>query len=333
MQNLSGSSVGGSNGVCLIVRALSAGSSKPIPVVRAPVAPEAYVMSLTPRWRDLYIIARPLGETVVVKKTEHTDLHLHLLPDVDDGARDEPTALAYAERMVAAGIETATVTPHIGAPWFDVSVHEIADRTRELQAALDRASIPLSVRTGGELHPQGAAALAPAELELIAQGPPGRRWVLAEVPFAGVDAEFVSVIRSIGARGFGAVIGHPERARGLVHGDGMRHLMSLMRDGAVLQVNTGSLLGHHGPEAHEAARRMIRSRSAYIVSSDGHPGTRDQLLTDAIDPALGHGASHLQLEHMLSSNSRLLLRDGLRPVGHGRWQPSERVLEELGIPA
>jgi len=289
------------------------------------------VCSLTPRWRDLYKTLRGLRETVGVKQTQHTDLHLHLLPDVDDGARDEASALAYAERMVAAGISTATVTPHIGAPYFDVSVHEVAERTRALQAGLDRAGIALRVRAGGELHPQGAASLTPAELELVAQGPPGRRWVLAEVPFSGVDADFVETIRSIGDQGFGAVIGHPERARGVIHAGGMVHLLSLLREGAVFQVNTGSLLGHHGPEAHEAARRMIRSRSAYIVSSDGHPGTRDQLLTDAIDPALRIGASHPQLEQMLSSNPRLLLRDGLQPVGHRRWQPSERVLEELGV--
>lgn len=290
-------------------------------------------MKFRSRWRDLYMIVSPLRETVGVKQPQHTDLHLHLLPDVDDGARDEATALAYAARMVAAGIDTATVTPHIGAPYFDVSIAEVSDRTRALQAALDREAIPLHLHTGGELHPQAAATLAPRELELVAQGPASRRWVLAEVPFAGIDAEFVSAIRAIGRRGFGVVIGHPERARGVVHADGMVHLLSLLREGAVLQINVGSLLGHHGPEAHEAARRMVRSRSAYILSSDGHPGTRDQLLTDAIDPALGIGASQLQLEQMLSSNPRLLLRDGLRPVGHRRWQPSERTLDELGITA
>jgi len=292
-----------------------------------------FAHSVAPRWHDLYTTDRFLGETVRVKHTPHTDLHLHLLPDVDDGARDETTALAYAARMVAAGITSATVTPHIGAPYFEVSVGEVADRTRALQAALDREAIALHLHTGGELHPTGVANLSPVELDLVAQGPRGRRWVLAEVPFAGIDAEFVSLVRSLGARGFGAVIAHPERARGVVNGDGMRHLLSLMRDGAVLQVNAGSLLGDHGPEAREAARRMIRSRSAYVLSSDGHPGTRDQLLTDAYDPALRVGASIPQVDQMLSSNPRLLLRDGLLPVGHAKWQPGDRVLEELGVPA
>jgi protein-tyrosine phosphatase len=272
-----------------------------------------------------------LGETVGVKKTKHTDLHLHLLPDLDDGARDEATALTHAEKMVAAGIETATVTPHIGAPYFDVAASEVSDRTRALQEALDRSAIPLRLRTGGELHPLAAANLTDAELDLVAQGPAGRRWVLAEIPFAGVDDNYSETIRSIGRRGFGVVIAHPERARGVVDGDGMQKLLSLLLEGAVFQVNAGSLLGHHGQDAREVARRMIRSRSAYVISSDGHPGTRDQLVTDAYDPALELGASIAQVERMLSSNPRLLLRDGLKPIGQVHHQPGERMLAELGL--
>src|ERR1700759_4498544 len=107
------------------------------------------------------------------------DLHLHLLPGVDDGARDEAAALAHAARMAAAGVHEATVTPHVGSSFFPVDVATIAERTAELQRALDRAAIALRVRRGGEIHPEAAAELAPADLELIAQGPPGARWVLA----------------------------------------------------------------------------------------------------------------------------------------------------------
>ena len=51
------------------------------------------------------------------------DLHLHLLPGVDDGAPDEDTAIAHAVKMVAAGVRTAAVTPHVGSPYFPVDPH------------------------------------------------------------------------------------------------------------------------------------------------------------------------------------------------------------------
>jgi protein-tyrosine phosphatase len=44
----------------------------------------------------------------------HIDLHLHLLPGVDDGAPDEAAALEHAARMVADGVREATACLLLG---------------------------------------------------------------------------------------------------------------------------------------------------------------------------------------------------------------------------
>ena len=69
----------------------------------------------------------------------HFDLHLHLLPGVDDGPADEAASLAHAERMARAGVLEATVTPHVGHPDFPLDVATIPDGTRVLQEAIDAA--------------------------------------------------------------------------------------------------------------------------------------------------------------------------------------------------
>jgi protein-tyrosine phosphatase len=243
------------------------------------------------------------------------DLHLHLLPGVDDGAPDEATALAHAERLVADGIRTATVTPHIGSPFFLVDPFEVRERTAELQRVLDREGIDLALRPGGEIHPEAAADLTGAQLEAIAHGPAGGRWVLAEVPFAGIDEAFADGIRAIGARGFGVVIAHPERAAGVLSDGGLGRLRPLLDAGAVLQVNACSLMGRQGDEALEAARRLVRGRLAYVIASDGHPGHRDHTLLDGERAAGAAGASRAQLVQLTQANPRFLLRHGLPPVG------------------
>ncbi len=43
------------------------------------------------------------------------DLHSHLVPGVDDGARSLEEALEAVERMVAAGIGRIVTTPHVNA--------------------------------------------------------------------------------------------------------------------------------------------------------------------------------------------------------------------------
>ena len=112
------------------------------------------------------------------------DLHLHLLPAVDDGARDEAAALRHARALVAAGVREATVTPHVNRR-TGLDLASIPARTAALQEALDGEGLPLRLHPGGELHPCRVDALSDDELGVIAQGPPGARWVLFEVPMRG----------------------------------------------------------------------------------------------------------------------------------------------------
>jgi protein-tyrosine phosphatase len=241
------------------------------------------------------------------------DLHLHLLPGVDDGAPDEAAAVAHAARMVAAGVRVATVTPHVGSPCFDVDARSIPERCAALQRTLAAEGLPLRLHAGGEVHPEAAADLTTTELELIAHGPRGARWVLAEVPFAGIDDQFLDGLDAIRGRGFGIVIAHPERAAGILDG-GLARLRGAMEAGAVLQVNACSLLGRQGPEALAAAKHMIRLRLAYIIASDGHPGHRDHTLADGEPAAGAAGASPAQLVQLTQANPRFLLRHGLPRV-------------------
>jgi protein-tyrosine phosphatase len=249
------------------------------------------------------------------------DLHLHLLPGLDDGAPDEATALAHARRMVADGIHAATVTPHVGSPFFDVDPLAVAEHTAALQAALDREGLALELHAGGEVHPAGAADLTATQLGAIAHGPTGARWVLAEVPFAGIDEPFLDGLRAIAGRGFGVVIAHPERAAGLLSDGGLERLRPALNAGAVLQVNACSLMGRQGPEAQDAAHRLVRCGLAYVIASDGHPGHRDHTLADGEAAARAAGASAVHAAQLTRANPSFLLRHGL-PAGRPAQHPA-----------
>src|SRR4051794_21132911 len=240
----------------------------------------------------------------------YTDLHLHLLPGVDDGARDERESVEHAARMARDGVHEALVTPHVGHPQFPIDVETIAARTAALQAALDRAGVAVRLHAGGEIHPLVAASLSAGELRAIAAGPPGGRWVLAEVPFDGVDGAFLAGCRAIRRHGFGMVIAHPERAAGLLDG-GLAALRGELRAGAVLQVNVCSLMGRHGVEAQQGARRLVGSGLAYVLASDGHPGTREHTLAAGLALAVEAGASPVRAWQLTQANPRFLLRHGL----------------------
>lgn len=242
----------------------------------------------------------------------YTDLHLHLLGGVDDGARDERQSIEFARRMVREGVHEAAVTPHVGSGW-PVAVETIPERTARLQRALDREGLELRLHTGGEIHPDGARGLRHHELELISHGPPGSRWVLMEVPFAGVDERFIETCRIVRGRGYGLLIAHPERAAGLLPA-GLDLLRGELAAGSLLQVNVCSLLGNHGPEAQSAAVTLVRDGLAFVLASDAHPGSREHTLRPGFDLALRAGASSLQAFRLTQGNPRFLLRHGIPPA-------------------
>lgn len=263
-------------------------------------------------------------------RMSYVDLHLHLLPDVDDGPPDEPASLAFAATLVADGVKEATVTPHVAHARFPIDVASIAERTAVLQDALDRERIALTLHPGGEIHPSGASELDRAELDLIAHGPPGARWVLLEAPFGGISRLFLDACRHVRAQGFGLLIAHPERASGLLAG-GLSRLRAEMAAGAVLQVSVCSLLGRNGAEARTAANHLIRTGLAYVVASDGHGAGRANTLAEGIAPARAAGASAVQTWQLVNANPVFLLRHGIAPEpARGARASSARTHPSLG---
>jgi protein-tyrosine phosphatase len=259
----------------------------------------------------------------------HVDLHLHLLPGVDDGAPDEAAALEHAARMVADGVHEATVTPHVGAPMFPLDPLTIPERTAAMQTALDREGLALRLHPGGEIHPDRAADLTRRELDAIAHGRPGARWVLAEVPFEGVDERFIDGLAAIRGHGFGVLIAHPERARGVLDG-GLSLLSDELERGAAFQVNVCSLLGRQGEEALEAAEWLVRAQLAYALASDGHPGTgaREHTLGAGVAAAIAAGASPAYARRLTGTNPGRLLA-GTDPAPGGRDWRGHGALERV----
>jgi protein-tyrosine phosphatase len=238
------------------------------------------------------------------------ELHFHLLPDVDDGPPDLGVALALARAAVRDGTRLVTCTPH--ASYVDVA--EIPERVRELQAALGQAGIDLDVRPGAELAWGDVPALGAAELETVAQGPPGRRWLLLEAPLPGTGTPeaLADSARELRDRGFGVLIGHPERSPALLRESGA--VEDLLAAGDRLQVNASSLTGYHGAAARAAALDLVAGGRAAVIASDAHqPGARAPRLGAAVVVLRREGMPAAEAEALVGAAPRALLERGFAP--------------------
>jgi protein-tyrosine phosphatase len=167
-------------------------------------------------------------------------------------------------------------------PEFLTGVSVIPDAVRELREALEREHIRLEVHAGGELAPPMVGRLNQEELELLAHGPPGRRWLLLEPPFAGMDEHYTAAADELRERGFAVLVAHPERAEGELTeavdaaAPAIEHEL---RAGSALQLTACSFLGEFGVHTRAIALRLLRSSPRVVLASDAHgprrlPGLR-----------------------------------------------------------
>ncbi len=238
-----------------------------------------------------------------------SDLHLHVLPGVDDGPDDLGEALALATDSVADGTTVAVATPHI-RPGYVTDVSELPVRVAELQLALAREHIPLELRVGGELAHGMVERLSHHELETIAQGPPDARWILLEAPFFGFGPAFHDAAGELRERGFGVVIGHPERSARL--GEDLASLRHEVLYGSALQVNVWTIAGRHGEEARDIALRLVREGLAAVVASDAHADWRRPLISRAVADLEHAGVDRMSARALTATGPRRLLEAGLR---------------------
>jgi protein-tyrosine phosphatase len=234
------------------------------------------------------------------------DLHCHLLPDVDDGPATLDESVEYARTASREGTDTIVATPHVE----HVDVRELPERVRALREALAEEGIELGVECGGELKPFSLPSLSDEELDLIAHGPPGRRWLLLEVPFRGLGDDLLYAVEELGRRGFAALLAHPERASSFRASIPALH--EQVGRGARIQMNVGPLTGAESPERQDAARRLLRTGLPAALATDAHPPGRPYTLRLGRELAIDSGASEADAARLVDEGPRTLLFDGFR---------------------
>lgn len=198
------------------------------------------------------------------------DIHNHLLPSVDDGARNVAEALEMARQAVVAGTDTMVCSPHRG--WFlrrTARPDAVREHVAALQESLNRAGVPLKVLPGVEIKigPRVAQDLTEGEVGTV--GDAGR-WALIEPPFDRPAPDALDNLRRVREAGFEVVLAHPERCAAVQ--ESLEFLEGCAALGVAFQLTSGSLLGRFGVRAHQTAYAILARAKDWplVIASDAH---------------------------------------------------------------
>lgn len=230
------------------------------------------------------------------------DIHNHILPGVDDGAKTENDSIDMAIKALDEGIHTIIATPHHRNGMFNNDRDSILRNVAILKELLKQEEIPLQVLAGQETRINGDMIedLKNGELQTLN----GTRYVFVELPFTTVPRYAEQLLFDLQVEGYIPIIAHPERNEELL--ENPQKLYNFVRNGALTQVTSGSLMGEFGKKTAQFTEQIIDANLTHFVASDAHnTTTRGFTLRQAYDKIKeDFGVS---MQYMFMENAQLLV--------------------------
>jgi protein-tyrosine phosphatase len=241
-----------------------------------------------------------------VQPRHFIDLHSHLVPGVDDGAATVEEAIQSLRALADEGVDTVVTTPHLLLPRLDTmaAIERELDRHRrafdELLVAAEKEDGLPELGLGQEIWGP-RAALVRSILDYEGVGLAGTRYLLVEFGFElqGTHADVIDEVLDADQR---IVIAHPERYHFPWGLDPLETIAAWRDQGALLQLNAGSLTGHYresSPGSDRLAWRLVEAGLVDLIASDHHGSRRRGVSVAAAYDALVAAGRETQARTLL----------------------------------
>lgn len=194
------------------------------------------------------------------------DLHCHLLPGIDDGAKDLETSIKMLEIAKNNNTKAIIATPHVIEGKWLPAWEQIVAECKILEDESRKVDLDIPVYPGGEI------ALHMDILDSIKGPGPyclnSGRYLLVELPAMEIPRFAEKFFFTLEARGITPVLAHPERHPELAKDPEI--LVEWIRRGVLTQINGASLMGRMGERAQNMAELLLARNMVHCFGSDAH---------------------------------------------------------------
>ena len=198
--------------------------------------------------------------------THFTDIHCHIVPQIDDGASSINQSIRMARSAERDGTTSLIATPHQLGANSRVTAANIIEGVSELQSTLRKEEIPVTVRPGADVRidPELPKLLKQGKVLTLADH---GKHVLLELPhdtYYPLD----KLLKSLRKQGLVGILSHPERNRGIIKNPDA--MWDVIEAGGLLQITAASLTGTFGSSCQEIAELAVDKGLVHFIASDAH---------------------------------------------------------------
>ena len=206
------------------------------------------------------------------------DIHCHILPDVDDGSECMQESINMAMIAKEQGIDKIIATPHYHPEFKYLKGEELNKACEEFKKQLKENNIDIDIYLGNEIYFTYDLIEKISELDFYCLN--NSKYILIEFPPTNFPLNLCNIVYELKQKGFIPVLAHVERYI-KIHDD-PEIIYDCIKTGAIIQINSSSLIGKQGKEIQRLCNLLIGRNMVHLVATDAHGSQRRRpILKDA----------------------------------------------------
>lgn len=194
------------------------------------------------------------------------DIHNHILPGIDDGAKTLEASIDLIKGFSELGINELIATPHIMHNYYDNTPTTIKGALKILKEGLSQSEMNSVIVSAGAEHMIDGNF--EAILENKAVMPLGGEHLLVEMSYLQPPINFEEAIKAVKHKWLFPVLAHPERYGFLHHRP--RKYAEFKDENIMFQLNLLSLGDYYGKDVAKMAIKLLEEGMIDFVGSDVH---------------------------------------------------------------
>ncbi len=199
------------------------------------------------------------------KSLVSVDIHSHLIPSIDDGAKDMERSIELILALKEMGYKKLITTPHV-SDMFHNSTKTILDGYANLKLELEKRDIDIEIEVAAEYYADDTFEELLKNRDILTFGK--EKYLLFELSYFTLPRDLESLVHEIKMAGYTPVLAHPERYV-YFHND-ISQYHNLKSLGVLFQINFISLENYYSLEVTNIVKKLITDGLVNFIGSDIH---------------------------------------------------------------
>ena len=192
----------------------------------------------------------------------YVDIHSHILPGIDDGAKTLEDTEFLLEEMKQLGFTKVITTPHTMSTVWENTPETIQNASIKVKSEL---SLPFEIQAASEYLLDESVITKAKNKELLTLK---NNFVLVEFSYLNPPIQLYDFLYQLQLSGYYVVLAHPERYS-YFHSN-KKEYQKLKKAGCLFQLNLLSTVGYYGKDVAETAKYLLKKDLYDFTGSDIH---------------------------------------------------------------